>query len=185
MIASGERKTPEQAESDFYYWSKLLAGKLIVNIVIYADESGTHNLAAKERGSKVAILAGYAGFADDWVNFCGRWQTTLNDYKIRIFHFSEFADKINGTKNPEWPYKGWSNEKRHDFLYKLASIAGSRARFPFGAAFLLENYHANSTIKITLKEMGLRDEQISDQYSRNIGIVLFQVALSFLQAANC
>jgi hypothetical protein len=57
MIASRERKTPEQATSDCYYLSKLLDGKLIVNIVVYADESGTHDLSSKQDGSKTETLS--------------------------------------------------------------------------------------------------------------------------------
>jgi hypothetical protein len=79
-----------------------------VNIIVYADESGTHDLSSKQDGSKVAVLAGYAGLADDWINFCGRWQIVLNEYKVSEFHFSEFADQINSSKDPSWPYFGWS-----------------------------------------------------------------------------
>jgi hypothetical protein len=132
-----------------------------VNIVIYADDSGTHSLIAKEKGSNIAVLAGYAGFADDWVNFCGRWQTTLNEYKVKIFHFSEFADKKNKSKDSKWPYFGWPDEKRHEFLFKLASIAGSRARFPVAASFHLADYHADPNIKAELKAKGLNNEQIN------------------------
>ena len=170
MIASRERKTPEQATSDCYYLSKLLDGKLIVNIVVYADESGTHDLSSKQDGSKVAVLAGYAGMADDWVNFCGAWQTVLNDYRVKVFHFSEFVDKINRSKDTNWPYYGWSKEKRHDFLFKLASIAGSRARFPFAASFHLADYHAHPDAKIKLNEMGLTDQQINGPHLVYLGL---------------
>ena len=125
---------------------------------------------AKEKGSSVAVVAGYAGFDDDWVNFCGRWQTTLNEYKVKIFHFSEFADKKNKAKDPKWPYYGWPDEKRHEFLFKLASIAGSRSRFPVAAAFQLAHFHSDQSIKGKLKEMGLRDEQINGPHLVYLGL---------------
>ena len=141
-----------------------------MNIVVYADESGTHSLSSKESGAKVAVLAGYAGFADDWVNFCGRWQTVLNEYKVSKFHFSQFSDQINSSKDPDWPYYRWPKDKRHEFLFKLASIAGSRARFPFAASFHLADYHAHPDAKIRLKEMGLRDEQIDGPHLVYLGL---------------
>src|SRR5580692_12391927 len=119
MISSSERRADKVA-SDFYYWAKLLAGKFIVNIVVYGDESTTHDLSSKEIGA--AVLAGYGGFANDWANFCGGWQETLNDYlphvevRKRIFHFSQFADKKNSSNDPKWPYYRWSEGKRDDFL---------------------------------------------------------------------
>jgi len=154
MISSSERQTDKVA-SGFYYWAKLLAGKLIVNILVYGDESTTHDLSSKEIGA--AVLAGYGGFADDWVSFCGKWQKTLNDYlghvevRKRIFHFFEFSDKKNSSDDPEWPYYGWSEGKRDDFLYKLASIAGSRTRIPFASAFRLAYFNTDSGIKDKLK----------------------------------
>src|SRR3984957_653149 len=105
-MVNPENRPAKKVASHFYYWSKLLAGKLIVNISVYADESGTHALSGKGDGAHIAVLGGYAGMDSDWVNFCGRWQTTLNDYKVPIFHFSEYADKINSPKRRDWPYKG-------------------------------------------------------------------------------
>jgi hypothetical protein len=152
---------------------------LTMNIVVYVDESGTHDLSSKQPGAKVAVLAGYAGFEDDWVNFCGRWQTVLNKYKVPVFHFSEYADKRNSSGKPSWPYFGWCREKRHDFLFELASVAGSRARFPFASAFHLADYHENPEIKNKLMEMGLNNEQINGPHLVYLGLFadLFDVFL--------
>lgn len=163
MIPAVERQ-PDKVASDFYYWAKLLAGKFIVNIVVYGDESTTHDLSSKEIGA--AVLAGYGGFANDWPSFCGGWQKTLNEYlghvevRKRIFHFSEFADKKNSSNDAKWPYHGWSEGKRDDFFYKLARVAGSRVRIPFAAAFRLAQFNTNSDIKDKLKEMGLSRSSI-------------------------
>jgi hypothetical protein len=141
-----------------------------VNIVVYGDESGTHDLSSNEIGAKVAVLAGYGGFADDWVNFCGAWQRTLNEYKIEKFHFSEYSDIRNSSNDPNWPYFEWSQGKRHDFLFTLAKIAGSRARIPFAAAFQLAHFNADPNIRDKLKIIGLTDAQIDGPNVFNLSI---------------
>jgi hypothetical protein len=179
MISANERQ-PAKIASDFYYWANLLAGKLIVNIIVYVDESGTHDFSSTEIGAKVAVLAGYGGFADDWVKFCGAWQTTLNQYGIKKFHFSQFSDKRNSADDINWPYYGWSEDDRHDFLFKLASIAGSRARIPFAAAFRLAHFQSDPDIKDKLREMGLTDAQINGPNIINLSIFA-ECFESFLQ----
>ena len=37
-----------------------------VNVLIYADETGTHDVTGKLAGSAVAGIAGYLGWPDDW-----------------------------------------------------------------------------------------------------------------------
>ncbi len=132
-----------------------------MNLVVYADESGTHDLSARQPGSRVAVLAGYAGFADDWVKFCGEWQTTLNNHQVPVFHFSEYADKRKCSTDTNSPYFGWDGKRRHDFLFELASIAGNRVRFPFAASFHLADFHATPEIKFQLRNLGLTDIQIN------------------------
>lgn len=173
MISASERQ-PEKVEKDFYYWAKLLAGKFIVNVVVYGDESTIHDLSSKEIGA--AVLAGYGGFADDWYSFYGRWQKILNDYlghvevRKRIFHFSQFSDKKNRSKDPTWPYYGWSDGKRDDFLYELASVAGNRVRIPFASGFRLAYFNKDSDIKAKLKEIGLTDAQINGSNIKYISL---------------
>jgi hypothetical protein len=165
----------------------LLAGKLIVNIVVYADESGTHDPSSKETGSKMATLAGYAGFADDWAAFCDDWQAALNDDDIKVFHFSDFADKKNRSKDPSWPYFKWNEKRRDDFLMRLARLAGNRIRFPFGSTVnvvQLNNSDALRKIEDHLVSKGVAleflDKKQIAEFSRNIGLfwTFFEVILN-------
>lgn len=104
------------------------AGKLYVNVIVYADESGTHDTAGELPGSSVTIVAGYAAFGDSWEAFARRWQAALDNYhgmdRERYFHFSEFVDFKHRSTDPTWLYYGWSPEKRHDYLMELATVAG-------------------------------------------------------------
>ena len=112
----------------FLEFADLDAGKLYVNVIVCADESGTHDPAGKQPGSSVTIVAGYAAFGDSWEAFARKWHAILDKYhgtdRERYFHFSEYADLKHGPKDPTWLYYNWSPEKRHDYLMELATVAG-------------------------------------------------------------
>ena len=48
-----------------------------MKVIVYADESGTHDKAGMEPGSEVAVTAGYAGKVDGWIKFCKDWQAVF------------------------------------------------------------------------------------------------------------
>lgn len=123
-----------------------------MNLIVYADESGTHDFSATQPGSRVALLAGYAGFADDRIKFSAEWQAALNKYEIEVFHFSEYADKRNSASDPTWPYYGWDEKCRKDYLLELATIAGNRVRFPFSPSLELVKYN-NPGIKREIRDL--------------------------------
>lgn len=136
-------------------------GELLVKITVYADESGTHDLSAKQQGSEIAIIAGYAGYCADWATFCAEWQAVLGVYGVSCFHFSEYADKKRRSKDKHSPYFGWDDKRLHDFLFELAAIAGNRVRFPFSPSFILARFNNDPAVKRALKSLGLSETQIN------------------------
>jgi len=141
----------------------LFSGKLLVNITVYADESGTHDTKGKQPGSQIATIGGYAGFNDDWIKFCGEWQAELDTYCVPYFHFSDFADKKRRAEDKNFPYYGWNAERLDAFLYGMASIAGNRVRFPFGPSLNLVVFNEPDT-KNDLRKIGLSEVQINSSY---------------------
>jgi len=121
-------KAPYSTLRQFLESADLVAGEVYVNVIVCADESGTHDTAGKEIGSSVAIVAGYAAFGHSWTAFPGKWQAVLDKYhgmdRERYFHFSEFAAITKRSTDATWLYYGWSKEKRHDYLMELATVAG-------------------------------------------------------------
>ena len=99
-----------------------------MNVIVYADESGTHDPAGKQPGSSVTIVAGYAAFGDSWKAFARKWQSALDKYhgaeREGYFHFREFRPVKDRSADPTWLYYGWSKEKRHDYLMELADVSG-------------------------------------------------------------
>lgn len=65
------------------------------NLVIYADESGTHD------GSEHSYLAGWIADESFWTGFTERWQAVLNKYKVECFHFTEWAKACYVRNHPE------------------------------------------------------------------------------------
>ncbi len=65
------------------------------NLVIYADESGTHE------GSEHSYLAGWIADENFWTGFIERWQAVLIKYKVECFHFTEWAKACYVRNHPE------------------------------------------------------------------------------------
>jgi Protein of unknown function (DUF3800) len=113
-----------------------------VNLISYADESGTHDPTGVHHGSEVALVAGWIADKAVWDNdFEPQWQSVLDRYGVRVpFRMSEFMDKINGPNNPDWPYLGWSDDIRNAFMMELIPVARDSSRFAVGGAVNVQDY---------------------------------------------
>jgi hypothetical protein len=78
-------------------------------------------------------IAGLIDTAEKWIVFGKKWKRILDSYNAPFFHFREFASKHLCAK-PNSPYYGWSEGKRHSFLYDLAIHVGDSA-VPMGGAY--------------------------------------------------
>lgn len=123
----------EEAIESFWSFASAFPGTVFVTVNFFVDESREHGIAG---------VAGFLASRESWAAFCGEWREMLarEEYKVPEFRFSEFADKINGPNRTDWPYHGWSEEKRRKFLFGLADIAGRHKRFGIGAFFDVEDF---------------------------------------------
>ena len=80
-------------------------------------------------------------YKEHWDKFCIEWQSELDKHEVKVFHMSEFIDKINGPQKSNWPYKGWSDEKRDSFIRKLILIAKSKILLGFGGVLNVKDYN--------------------------------------------
>ena len=99
-----------------------------MKIVAYCDESGTHDLTGKGKGSNPCVC-GYIATVEYWAKFRQEWGAVLNAYTVPYFHFREL-NKSERSK-PANPHHGWDDERADDFIHDLAIIAGREA-VPFG-----------------------------------------------------
>ena len=161
----------ESAMADYAEWALFREGTLLVKIDVYADESGTHGMAGSQPGAEVVLIGGYAGYREDWTMFCGQWQSVLNKYEAKYFHFSEWAMASAIVRNKtrtnsryhNGPYFGWDLEKLDGFKDEMARIAGvcesGLSRFPFAQSFHVDGYRSSAT-RDDLKNLGLLDSRI-------------------------
>jgi len=111
-----------------------------VEIIVYADESGTHDKSGMLPGSEVAVMAGYAAKADSWIKFCRDWASVLAQHSAPYFHFSEFASasavvrekRELTTRYRHNPYFGWDLDRLDAFLLDLARVASAGNKVPVG-----------------------------------------------------
>src|ERR1039457_1814144 len=132
MIRHRERTTPKQAGRQFSEWASLFSEGLFVILKVYGDETGTNDITGQQPGSAVPALSGLIDTSEYWTRFCVKWKKILDNYRAQFFHFREFASKHQCSK-PSSPYYGWTDKKRHGFLYDLA-IQISESAVPIGGA---------------------------------------------------
>ena len=124
-------------------WAKLFPKGIFVKaVIVYADESGTHDRAGKLTGSAYPIIAGYAAPPSVWVDFCVEWKAALTSYGVDYFHSRELriakaAAENNKPATEELkknPYYGWGLDRMDKFLLALAKIAGKGNKVPICGA---------------------------------------------------
>src|SRR6266704_2277564 len=126
-------KSPSDAEHEFLERASLFPERLPVKLVIYADESGTHDQTGALKGAREAVIGGIVAPGEDWRSFCSRWQAALNKYGAPYFHFCEWSDACSVAREKRKPtstfknnpYRNWKHETLNRFLIELATLAGS------------------------------------------------------------
>jgi hypothetical protein len=95
----------------------------------YFDESGTHD------ASRVTTLAGYMGTANDWGLLLPEWREVLaNDGDgMEVFHATDFEHYARIHK--------WDENKRANFLGKLAEVINRRTWHGFGGSVVTADYN--------------------------------------------
>jgi hypothetical protein len=149
MIFKRATRMPETAALQFPEWASLFSGKLLVKLVAYVDESGTHDKTGKLEGSREVVVAGWVAWRDEWVNFCSDWQAVLNKYDAPYFHFKEWSAAsaiIRKKRKPfsefkQNPYRGWKLKDLDRFLQELANIAGSGNKIMIGGYVNTLEFH--------------------------------------------
>lgn len=100
-------------------------------LIVYADESGTHDQTGNQQGSQHPVIAGFAAPPSEWSKFCVEWKAVLDAYGAPYFHFREWADAsalIRFNRQPSSdskknPFYGWDLKQLDKFLITLAKVA--------------------------------------------------------------
>jgi Protein of unknown function (DUF3800) len=98
---------------------------VVLELIVYGDESGIHDKTGLAPGSEVTAVAGYVARKRDWEIVSRRWKTALRKYGVEVFHMSDYW-----RKKP--PYDKWTDAKRKRFLRTLIKIARDNTWFAIG-----------------------------------------------------
>lgn len=150
----------EQAgETSFREWAFLFSGKYFAMIIVYADESGTHDPTGNRQGSTFPIIAGFAARKSTWDTFCVSWKAMLSKYDVPFFHGRELEGARLAivenrpitkelAKNPYISRK-WNLEKIESFRKSLTKVAVAGNKIPIAGGIDLRVFQK---IKGTLPE---------------------------------
>jgi hypothetical protein len=120
-----------------------------VKLIVYADESGTHDQTGTQLNSQAATVGGLLAPQEEWTAFSFQWQKVLDDYGAPYFHFREWsaADAVirrgceprsDFQKNP---YRSWDAQHLSSFATKLATVAGSGNKLVVGGYVHTRAFH--------------------------------------------
>jgi len=93
----------------------------------YFDVSGASD-------TTVLTMAGYVSDAKKWAKFECRWQEILDRENIKSFHMT---DCVSGKSHE---YKGWTPERKRQFINDLAECARKYTNKRFSASVIIEDY---------------------------------------------
>ena len=110
-------------------------------IVVYADESGTHDSVGNQTGSQFPVIAGFAARKSVWRAFCSDWGRVLRLYGATYFHSRELRMAreafVHQTKKPSkelqkniYYSQGWNLHKIESFRRSLAKVAADGDKIP-------------------------------------------------------
>jgi hypothetical protein len=108
-------------------------------ITFYGDESGTHDETGKQPGSEVSVVAGFLARCKQWECFTEKWIEVLESYRVPAFHMNDFVNE-RGPKNPDWPYTGWTPQKRDAFVRELVRVARDYTLLGFCGSVSVKDY---------------------------------------------
>lgn len=124
----------EKAENKFKKFASLFCERLFVNLVCYADESGTHDVTGRHEGSEAVAVAGFLSWSNNWKRFCGQWAEVLSRFEVPFFHY---ADLVLG----KWPYRGWSRDKIDNLICELIPIARDNTLLGVAGLVSVKDYY--------------------------------------------
>ncbi len=81
------REDPARAAADCGALVSFRGRGFSMDVVVYADESGTHSKSGELKGSAESIVGGLTASAEEWAEFSREWQLVLNKYGAPFFHF--------------------------------------------------------------------------------------------------
>jgi hypothetical protein len=95
---------------------------------VYCDAAGKDE-------TEVTAVAGFIGYAEDWLRFDKDWDVVLRKYNLRYFHMAEFAQS-------RMEFRGWDKDetRRRQLLNELVAIIVRYAKFWIGACVYRKDY---------------------------------------------
>lgn len=126
MLRGGKGRHP-------YHVRKHLIAAL--HLWAYGDESGIDERA------KYCLILGYIAAPLQWQRFNELWKRSLENYEVPEFHSIDFfpRDRQRSSTNP---YRGWSEERRIEFLDTLLGIRAHCRLVPIGWAVDVNAFRA-------------------------------------------
>lgn len=111
--------------------SSLLAGRWIVVLVCYLDDSG------KDPQNSITTVAGYIARDESWRAFESEVEPIFADKKVSILHGKELRDT-------DGEFSGWTILQKQAFVAKIGQISSRHLMMGLAMSALKGTYHAHA-----------------------------------------
>ena len=108
-------------------------------LTVYFDDGGNEQVAA---------VAGYLGSTFMWETFDKRWANLLKQYDIPQMHRTDL-ESFWGD------FKGWTPERRTEFVIKANAIIRDCTYLPIGTAIIKNDFNASFPVDHVANKFGL------------------------------
>jgi hypothetical protein len=109
----------------------LLAGKWIIVLVCYLDDSG------KDLQNSITTLAGFAATDKQWEAFEIEVEPIFTSYKVGVLHTKDLH-------HTDGEFDGWKILKKQSFVAEIANIIGKHIPVGYSFSVLKANYRPHS-----------------------------------------
>jgi hypothetical protein len=109
--------------------------KVLVDLFVYADESGTH------KGATMCLVAGHIGSPRQWDRFNVRWRSVLASEEVDELHAKDFFQHAH-WRSLQSPYHGWTASRADAFLVRLLEVVSVSRIMPIGCAVSLADFES-------------------------------------------
>jgi hypothetical protein len=111
--------------------ASLLAGRWVVVLVVYLDDSG------KDPQSRITTLAGYAATAEQWKMFESEVEPWFTEFGVNILH----AKKLESTK---CDFAGWTVLRKQAFVARICQVMSRHVAVGYSMSVVKETYRARA-----------------------------------------
>ena len=130
-------RTPDEVLANSLEYFREVCGHIIMELKLYADDSGYGEEEGVAVGSRAPSIGGYIATKPVWKAFSHQWHALLKHHNARSFHYVDWTTAWLALERGAKPknldgnqYGGWDRPKLEAFFLELSKVIGANDLLP-------------------------------------------------------